>query len=394
MAGRAASDPGARAGLASHRLIGMAQIRRYKRADGTYRYGVRWRDRAGRDHWRAAGPIRRDAVRLKQEIERQLALGPLYEAPPETFGEFLTGWLDRHAQRVRPNTIRRYEEVASHLAPLSGVLVNRLAAAQVDDLVVTVSRSASRQAEIALQLVKMLIRDARRRGHRIDEAILEVSPPRRELREMRFLTWGEVEHLASCTFEPFNRMIVVAALTGLRQGELFALKVGSVDLPSRCLRVDAGVVDGQLAPLKTRGSRRSVGLCARAAEMLQEQMRSERRNRYGLVWPAPEGGVLHKDNFGARVYRPAIKRAGIGPIRFHDLRHTYAALMVSAGAHPKLLQAQMGHSSIKVTLDLYGHLYPDIVGPVTQALDALISPDSAQSELSGGEEERKKRRAV
>jgi hypothetical protein len=57
--------------------------------------------------------------------------------------------------------------------------------------------------------------------------------------------------------------------------------------------------------------------------------------------------------------------------------------MVLAGAHPKLLQAQMGHSSIKVTLDLYGHLYPDIVGPVTQALDALISPDSARSELSG-----------
>jgi hypothetical protein len=54
----------------------------------------------------------------------------------------------------------------------------------------------------------------------------------------------------------------------------------------------------------------------------------------------------------------------------------------------------MGHSSIKVTLDLYGHLYPDIVGPVTQALDALISPDSARSELSGGEEERKKGRAV
>lgn len=282
----------------------------------------------------------------------------------------------------------------SHLAPLSGVLMDRLAPAQVDDLVVTLSRRASRQAEIALQLVKMLMRDAKRRGHRIDESILDVSPPRREPREMRFLSWPEVEHLASYASEPFSRMILVAALTGLRQGELFALKAGLVDLASRRLRVEVGAVDGQLAPLKTRGSRRSVGLCARAAELLEEQMGSERPNRHGLVWPAPEGGVLHKDNFGARVYRPAVKRAGLGPVRFHDLRHTYAALMVSAGAHPKLIQAQMGHSSIKVTLDLYGHLYPDLIGPVTQALDELISTVSAQSESGQGEEERKKRRAL
>ena len=109
------------------------------------------------------------------------------------------------------------------------------------------------------------------RGHRVDDSILEVSPPGREPREMRFLAWSEVEHLVSCASEPFNRMILVAALTGLRQGELFA-----------------------------------------------------------------------------------------------------PALMVSAGAQPKLLQVQMGHSSIKVTLDRYGHLYPDIIGPVTQALDELI----------------------
>lgn len=60
----------------------------------------------------------------------------------------------------------------------------------------------------------------------------------------------------------------------------------------------------------------------------------------------------------ARVYRPAVKRAELAPLRFHDLRHTYAALMVAAGAHAKLLQAQMGHSSITVTLDLYGHYLP------------------------------------
>ena len=74
----------------------------------------------------------------------------------------------------------------------------------------------------------------------------------------------------------------------------------------------------------------------------------------------------------ARVFRPAVRRAQLAPLRFHDLRHTYAALMVAAGAHPKLLQAQLGHTSINVTLNTYGHLFPDAFADVGTALDRLV----------------------
>ena len=80
----------------------------------------------------------------------------------------------------------------------------------------------------------------------------------------------------------------------------------------------------------------------------------------------------------ARIYRPAVRRAGLAPLRFHDLRHTYAALMVAAGSHPKLLQAQMGHASITVTLDLFGHLYPEMAAPIAAALDRLVHPDGPE----------------
>jgi len=73
-----------------------------------------------------------------------------------------------------------------------------------------------------------------------------------------------------------------------------------------------------------------------------------------------------------RVFRPAVRRADLVPLRFHDLRHTYAALMVAAGAHPKLLQAQLGHTSINVTLNTYGHLFPDAFADVGDALDRLV----------------------
>ena len=74
----------------------------------------------------------------------------------------------------------------------------------------------------------------------------------------------------------------------------------------------------------------------------------------------------------ARIFRPAVRRAGLAPLRFHDHRYTYAALMVPAGAHPKLLRAQVGHTSINVTLNTYGHLFPDAFVDVGPALDRLV----------------------
>ena len=106
--------------------------------------------------------------------------------------------------------------------------------------------------------------------------------------------------------------------------------------------------------------------------VLREQLLARAPNEFGLVFPTPNGIVWRKDNFMARVFRPAVRRAELAPLRFHDLRHTYAALMVAAGAHPKLLQAQLGHTSINVTLNTYGHLFPDAFVDIGDALDGLV----------------------
>ena len=78
----------------------------------------------------------------------------------------------------------------------------------------------------------------------------------------------------------------------------------------------------------------------------------------------------------SRLRRPAVKRAGLTPLRFHDLRHTYAAPMIAVNAHIKLLQHQMGHASVTITLNLYGHLYPEMTGRM-DALDALTTHEEA-----------------
>jgi integrase len=146
------------------------------------------------------------------------------------------------------------------------------------------------------------------------------------------------------------------------------------------VQVEHGAYQGALVPVKTRASRRRVDLSSTAVRVLRRQLLARKPNDLGLVFTSPRGEMLNDDNFRHRVFRPAVRRTRLIGLRFHDLRHTYAALMVAAGAHPKYLQAQMGHSSIRVTLDLYGHLFPDANRGVLEVLDTLTAPSTPHRE--------------
>jgi integrase len=90
------------------------------------------------------------------------------------------------------------------------------------------------------------------------------------------------------------------------------------------------------------------------------------------VFAAPKGGPLRHNNFYQRLFCPALARAGLpDQVRFHDLRHTCAALLIAQGAHPKAIQAHLGHSSIQVTMDRYGHLFPEALEHLADRLDAV-----------------------
>jgi integrase len=94
---------------------------------------------------------------------------------------------------------------------------------------------------------------------------------------------------------------------------------------------------GEIVPTKTIAGPRQVRLSGEALRSLREQLLARVPNELRPVFPTPAGSVWREDNFSARVFRPAVRRAGLAPLRFHDLRHTYATLMVAAGAYPKLL---------------------------------------------------------
>lgn len=106
--------------------------------------------------------------------------------------------------------------------------------------------------------------------------------------------------------------------------------------------------------------------------MLEVQLTRPEVIRSGLVFPTPLGEAMRRSNFARRVWAPAVRRAGVDGLRFHDLRHTAVALAIGQGAHPKALQERMGHSSVTVTLDRYGHLYQGLDGQIADALDDVL----------------------
>jgi integrase len=336
----------------------VASIRRYRTRKGDPRFEVRWRDARGTDRCKAF-KLRGDTAKYRVEVERRQQLGPLYDAQAEYFGDFSkTGLLaTSNGQALR------------HVSQLAGFYVEQIAARDVDDLIAAVAKTAPRQAQIGLALLKQVFQNARERGQKVDEAIFRLSAPRLDEREPRFLSWPEVEELASMCSE--ERLIVFAALSGLRQGELFALRDVNVDGDTASVLVEEGAFKGRPTPTKTRNGRRRVHLSRVARQALREQLLARKPNRVGLVFPSPSGLMWRKDNFMPRVFRPAARRARLEGLTFHDLRHTCASLMIAAGANPLEVAAQLGHKDARLVLQRYGHLYPGASERAVQALDTI-----------------------
>jgi integrase len=220
---------------------------------------------------------------------------------------------------------------------------------------------------------------------------LEWSRPRPP--EMQTLTAVEVQALLDHAREWDRGLFMLAAYTGMRLGELLALRWADVDQSSAhpSLRVVRTLLDVRGGiPLtgepKTDHSRRRVALSHPLVDELREQRRRlvEQRVRlaslwqdYDLVFPTWRGTPRRRANV-TRDLHATLERGRLPRIRFHDLRHTAASLLLGAGVHPKIVSEMLGHSSIAVTMDLYSHVNPSMQGRAADAMAAVMETASVQ----------------
>jgi integrase len=184
----------------------------------------------------------------------------------------------------------------------------------------------------------------------------------------------------------WRTFFLCAATTGVRLGELLALRWSDLDLSTRRLWVRRSITrKGTVQEPKTRGSVRAIAITQTLVAALREhRMASPFRSNDALIFCTSKGTPLDGVNLVRREFKPALRRGCLPEIRFHDLRHSFASLLIAQGEHPKLISEQLGHASVKITMDRYGHLMDQSYGDASSRLDAALFGSQKLEKESAG----------
>jgi integrase len=368
----------------------VASIRKRTTSAGNTRYEVVYRDPTGRQRSKSFGrkvDAQRYCNNVETDIERRDWIDPQHAK--ESFGSWANRWLAT-VTHLQPTTQQGYESIVTkHLIPRFG----KVPIGSIDHPTVLAFLSELKASGAAAGTIRN-VRDVARLIFElaVRSAAIKTNPvkgvkaPRSRPNEMVFLDADQVMALSIAITEPpfmqrrrkqdnpsypeFGLLVRFAAWTGLRAGEIVALRVAKVDLMRRRVEVaeSAAEAHGKLTfgPTKTY-ARRSVPLPAPLAEELTVHVAGKKQTDF--VFEAPEGGPIRHSNWYPRHFKPAALRAGLpDALRFHDLRHTYAAFLIAEGAHPRAMMERLGHSTINVTLGTYGHLLPNLEERIDDAL--------------------------
>jgi len=315
-----------------------------------------------------------------------------------TLAEFLTGWLKAEAQRVRPATWRGRElQVRAYIVPALGSLtLAELRPSDVERMTSGMMKAgrAGMTARHARATLRRALGDAERDGL-IPRNVVSLSRPPRIVRpEIHVLTADETRRLLEGTeADPLGPLYAVAATTGLRQGELLGLSwadADGLDGPSPTLTVRRSLAlaaEGgwELAEPKTARSRRTLELGATAARALRRQRTRQKEARLAAadLWQDRDG-LAFTDALGrplggsgvTHAFQTALARLGLPRVRFHDLRHGVASLMLAQGVPLKLVSESLGHSTIAITADVYSHLDREQRRQAADAIERAIGGES------------------
>lgn len=343
-----------------------------------------------------SGRSRAEVVRRLEDLRKAASVGAL---PTRlTTAEYLTGWLARERVRVRPSTWRQRDQVVrTYLVPALGTLpLARLAPADVERMTsqLVASRRAPRTAASARVILRRALGDALRDGLVTRNVAALARPPRVPTRDMvagrDYLANGELRRLVDAAREDqaIGPLVIVAATTGLRQGELLGLAWTDVRLEApasltvrRSLARAYGGDGWELAEPKTPRSRRTVNLPAAAVQALEAQRAQQDvlREAAGSAWQDRDE-LVFTDAIGrplrgynvTRQFHELLERAGLPSIPFHGLRHTAATAMLTAGVPLRVVADVLGHATITITANTYAAVVPELRREAADAMDRTL----------------------
>src|SRR5712691_3214871 len=195
-------------------------------------------------------------------------------------------------------------------------------------------------------------------------------------KEPRILNSEALAKLLVQLREPYRSMVVLAALTGLRVGELLALRWKAVNLTAGTIRISESVFHGQVQLPKSERSIRTIPIGPQTRVLLEQhrQRFAAKRSEEDLLFPNRLGGPHRESNLLERVLRPAARAAGLERVTWHQLRHIHASVLHDIGVPAKIAQQQLGHATVETTLNFYTHAIPDTHRRAIESLEEALFP--------------------
>jgi integrase len=331
------------------------------------------------------------AHEVARKIRERLSsgdLGLLSPPPAKPLEQFATDWLKAGEGVWKSRTFSFYEfNLRVHIVPVLGRhIVSELKRRDCRELLTTCRAKGLKRSSLCgvNRTVSSMLSQA------VEDELLQANPAFRMGKHLRFaddeenrvcpLSREELQVLlktAEQYYPTYYPLFLCAARTGLRLGEYLGLELDAVDSRNRSIKVSRNRVGGKITTPKNR-RQRVVDMSNQLTEVLANLIAERRKTAFAAGTPMPKtvfltpsGEPVDGDNLRHRIFYPLLKKAGLRHCRLHDLRHTYASLLIQNGESLKYVSEQMGHSSIKVTADIYGHLIP---GANKAAVDRLDDP--------------------
>jgi integrase len=362
----------------------------YPRADGRWEARVMvGYDAAGKPRRVSVYGDTRAEVQHKLDELRQKLRDGTFEQTDMTVDRFLEFWLAMMKTRVEPNTNSRYELDVSYLKPNLGKLpLAKLVPLHVVNLFERMAKdgySTDAQFKAGTRL-RQALKHAVKMKFLTHNPALSVPLPRHRRDEIHPLDAAQVKtFLAAAEGDRLFALYVVALDSGAREGELFALTWDDWFPGTRELVIIKSLEEKKghlrVKDTKTPYSRRRIQLGLQAAEVLRQHREAMQAEGHGgqVIFCTVDGGHLRRPNLARRSFKPILERAGLPEIRFHDLRHTCATLLLQAGVDIKTIAHRLGHGSPDQLLKTYAHVLPAMQSRAAAVMDGYLTLSSQLS---------------
>jgi integrase len=344
---------------------------------------------------------KQEAQRKKNEMLRELERGMLATGPQRKLGEYIQDWLENtHKSKLRLGVYLNYRKHVKHIvAGLGDIWLQKLTPQQVQSFLTKklAEGLSPKYVREMLGVLRLALNNAVQWGYLSRNVCDLVTRPRVPKHDITPLTLEQArrfrQHIQGHRFEV---LITMAVVTGMRRGELLSLRWSDIDFQKSILQVlhtvdrfaGHGYVEGEP---KSAAGVRSIRLPGFLVDMLkQHQVQQMAQKSQAKIWeerdlvfPNSRGGYLHPNHLG-EAFRALLEQAGLPAIRFHDLRHSAATILLSMGVNIKVIQEMLGHSDISITLRVYGHLLPSMQQEAVDKWDSAFQEQKEEKQDETG----------